>query len=460
MSRSLQRPNPGFVLLVSTVSAFCTAFAGYSVNVALPLIGAEFHLGGVHLNWVVTAFVLTSAALVMPLGRVGDLWGRQKVFVAGSVAYVVLSAASALAPDANWLIVARALGGVGAAMAFGTVTAVLVAAFPPEQRGRVLGINISMVYFGLSAGPVLGGLVTEAWGWRSLFWLHAALAAVVVVFLFFGRLGNDKEDHPGRFDFVGTVFYAVGLTLLLLGLSDPVHLSGILALAGGAAVLGIFWWIETRAANPILPVKLMTQNRGFAFSNLAAVFSYAATFAVAFFLSLYLEVVRGLSPAQAGLFLIAQPLVQALFSPLMGRLSDRIPPRTLASVGMGLNAVGLIALAWLGAQTPLWLVLAALTVIGLGFAFFSSPNTNAIMGSVEKKHLGLASATLATMRVVGQMLSMGLALVLMSLWLGAAPVAAARGQFLAAQSWGFAISALLCALGIGASVARGKQPAA
>jgi len=452
--------SPALVLFVTTVSAFCTSFAASSVNVALPLIGAEFHLGGVGLNWVVTAFVLVSAVLVMPMGRLGDLHGRQMIFAWGMVVYTVGSILGALALGAVWLIASRALTGVGAAMAFGTVTAVLVAAYPPEQRGRILGINVAMVYFGLSAGPVFGGVLTQAFGWRSLLWVHALLSTVVVVLVFWKLRGNDRQHHHGGFDLVGSLLYAAGLSLLLIGFSDLPQPLGLGLTAAGVAVLAGFWIFESRAASPILPVTLFTKNRTFAFSNIAAMISYSATFAVAFFLSLYLEVVRGLSPGQAGLLLITQPLVQAVFSPLTGRLSDRVSPRLLASVGMGLCAVGLAFLALLDASTSMGFVVGALVLLGLGFALFSSPNTNSIMGAVEKKDLGLASATVATMRVVGQMLSMGLALVLLSLILGKAPVEPSTAQqFLTAQHGGFGISAALCALGILASLARGKAKA-
>jgi len=455
----MNKTSGGLVLFVTTVSAFCTSFAASSVNVALPLIGTEFHLGGVALNWVVTSFVLLSAVLVMPLGRLGDLHGRQLIFAWGMVVYTVGSVAAALAPGPHWLIAARALTGIGAAMAFGTVTAVLVAAYPPDQRGRILGINVAMVYFGLSAGPVFGGLITQALGWRSLFWVHAALAAVVVVLVFWKLRGDDRQHHHGGFDLIGSLLYAAGLSLLLIGVSDLPQPLGVALSAAGVVVLAGFWVFESRAKSPILPVTLLTKNRTFAFSNLAAMISYSATFAVAFFLSLYLEVVRGLSPAEAGMLLIAQPLVQAVASPFMGKLSDKVSPRILASAGMALCAVGLAFLAFL--DTGIWLgwVFAALILLGLGFGLFSSPNTNSIMGAVEKKDLGLASATVATMRVIGQMLSMGLALVLLSLILGKAAVEPATAdQFLLAQHWGFGISAVLCTLGILASLARGSSP--
>jgi len=448
------------VLFVTTISAFCTSFANSSVNVALPLIGNEFHLGGVALNWVVTAFVLASSVLVMPMGRLGDLFGRQKIFFWGIVLYGLGSAAAFLAPSSEGLIAARAFTGLGAAMVFGTSTAVLVAAYPPAQRGKVLGINVAMVYFGLSAGPPLGGLITQALGWRSLFAVHLLLALVVVVVMLMRLRGNDKEHRGGGFDFVGSTLFAAGLALLLLGVSGLPGPEGIAMALGGSAVLVAFWFFESRIKSPILPVSLFTKNQVFAFSNLAALISYSATFAVAFFLSLYLEVVRGLAPAEAGLLLIVQPVIQAAFSPLTGRLSDKVSPGLLASAGMGLTTLGLVGLALVDASTPLGWILGALVLLGLGFALFSSPNTNAVMGSVDKKHLGVASATISTMRGVGMMLSMGMALVLLSLFLGKAGVSVATADaFLTAQRWAFGISAVLCALGILASQARGRGQA-
>ena len=451
-----QRPAPGLILFVTTISVFCTAFAGSSVSVALPLIGAEFQLGGVALNWVVSAYVLATAVLAMPLGRLADRWGRHLVFALGMSVFTVSSALAALAPDAASLIAARALGGVGGAMSFATVTAVLVAAYPAEQRGKVLGINISSVYFGLSAGPVLGGFIIQWWGWRSLLWVQTALAAVVVAVLLARRGENHKEHHAGRFDYTGAILSALGLTLLLIGMSDPAG-AGLLLMGGGIVLLALFWFVELRAENPVFPVRLMMQNRTFGFSNLASMFSYSATFGVAVFLSFYLQVLRGLTPAQTGLLLLVQPLVQAVFTPIMGRLSDRVPPRTLASSGIALVAAGLTLFVWLGMSTPLAVALVGLVVLGLGFALFSSPNTNAIMGSVEKKFLGLASGTVAAVRVVGQMLSMGLVLILTASFLGTAQVSLQTAQaFLSAQSWSFGISAGLCALGVAASLARGK----
>lgn len=459
MNKSPNTP-PALVLLVTTIGAFANAFSGSSVNVALPMIGTEFGLGGVALNWVVTAFLLAASCLMMPMGRLGDLWGRQRVFLIGMIVYGAGSLLAALSLNSVWLIAARFVTGLGGSMIFGTATAFLVAAHPTTDRGRVLGINTAAVYFGLSAGPPLGGLFVEAFGWRMLFGLHFLLALVTVVVTLGWLRDNDKADAKGKFDFVGSVLFATGLSLLLVGVSDLPGALGTGLCVAGTVVLVVFWIVESRTTAPILPVTLLTKNRVFAFSNLAALLSYSATASIAFFVSLYLEVARGMSPATAGLILLTQPVLQAFVSPITGRLSDKVSPGLLASVGMGLTAAGLAALTFVDATTPLWWVLSALVLLGFGFGIFSSPNTNSIMGAVDRSMLGMASATVSTMRGLGQMFSMALALVLLAILLGTNPVGPATVDgFLTAQHWAFGLSAVLCALGIVASMARGPHRA-
>ena len=196
--------------------------------------------------------------------------------------------------------------------------------------------------------------------------------------------------------------------------------AAMLLLAAAAFPLFMRW--ETRSAHPIFQARLVRGNTVFAFSNLAALVNYSATFAISFLLSLYLQYIKGFTPRTAGLVLIAQPVVMALFSPLAGRLSDRLEPRVVSSLGMGLCAAGLFAFAWLGRTSGLGFIVAALVLVGFGFALFSSPNTNAVMGSVEKKFYGVAASTLGTMRIVGQMLSMGIATLVFSMFIGKARI--------------------------------------
>jgi EmrB/QacA subfamily drug resistance transporter len=443
-------------LLVTLLASFVTPFMASSVNIALPTIGREFGADAVLLSWVATAYILAAAALLLPFGRLADIRGRRRVFLWGSLAYTVASVACGLAPSIGWLIALRAVQGAAVSTIFATSTALLTSVFPPGERGRVLGINVAAVYIGLALGPSLGGVMTQQFGWRSLFLANLPLGLTIALFLAWRLHGEWAEAQGESFDLVGTLVLAATLTLLMLGTPEIGRARGWLLLPG-ALGLGAFVLWERRARHPLLDVRLFTESPVFAFSNLAALINYAATFAVTFLLSFYLQVVKALGPQAAGLVLIAQPLVMAACSPFAGRLSDRIQPRTLASAGMGLTALGLALLTTLGPTTPLPAIMATLGLLGLGFGLFSSPNTNAVMGAVQRRYYGVASATLGTMRLAGQMVSMGLASLIFALVMGRVPIAAARPEdFLQSLRAAVLLFTLLCVLGIFASLARGR----
>jgi MFS family permease len=346
-------------------------------------------------------------------------------------------------------------------MVFGTSVALLTSIFPPGKRGLALGVNVAAVYLGLSLGPPLGGVLTQQLGWRSVFLANVAAGAVATALAAWGLRGEWRESPGDRVDVAGTVLYGVGLSSLMYGLGRLPSATGAgLVGLGLVTLVGFVAW-ERRAAHPLLDMALFARNRVFAFSSLAALVNYAATFAVGFLLSLYFQSVRGLSAQAAGGLLAAQPLVQAALSPFAGRLSDRVAPRLVASAGMGLIAVGLALLALVGPATPHSFVVACLVLLGAGFGLFSSPNTNAVMGSVEKRSYGVASATLATMRLVGQMLSMGTAGLVLALSVGREAVGPDRAAgFVAGMRAAFGLYALLCVAGVFASLARGTAEAA
>ncbi|MEI6877233.1 MAG: MFS transporter, partial [Spirochaetota bacterium] len=288
-------------------------------------------------------------------------------------------------------------------------------------------------------------------------WAQAGAAAVVLTLIGLLLKGEWQIAKGEPIDWQSTLVYAVGLSALLIGFSALPGARGIALLVGGSAALVAFVLWERGNRHPVLDVGIFRGNRSFALSNLSALFSYSATFSVGFFLSLYLQVVRGMPPQIAGSVMMVQPILMALFSPLTGRLSDRVEPRFLASSGMLLTALGLGALALIGVDSPVPLIVAALVSLGMGFALFSSPNTNAVMGSVEQRNLSVASSTLSTMRVVGMSASMGIALVLFSLFLGNQAIGPATiGPFMSAFHLAFVIAAILCVLGVFASLARGR----
>jgi EmrB/QacA subfamily drug resistance transporter len=445
------------VLLIATLTSFMTPFMASSITIALPAIATEFSIDAVLLAWVVSSFVLPAAVLLLPFGRLADISGRKRVYGWGTGLYTVTSLLCGLAPSTTSLIAFRVLQGIGAAMIFATGMAILTSVFPASQRGRVLGLNVAAVYLGLSLGPSLGGLMTHHLGWRSLFVGSASLGVVIVGLLLRYLHGEWAEARGERFDLVGTLIYSGALTCAMYGVSQlPAALGGWLVLAGLLGLLLFVAW-ELRVAHPVLEVRLFTGNAVFAFSNLAALVNYSATFAVTFLLSLYLQYIKGMSPQAAGFVLMAQPLVMSIFSPLAGRLSDRVEPRTLASTGMAFSVVTLCLLIFLDSQSGVAFIIACLLVNGFGFALFSSPNTNAVMSSVDRRMYGVAAATVSTMRMTGQMLSMGIATLLFAVNLGRVQISPAHfPMFLKSVHVAFIIFAAMSFGGIFASLARGK----
>ena len=444
--------------IVAGLAAFLAPFMGASVNIALPSIGREFKADAVMLGWVATAYILASAVFLVPFGKLADIHGRKKIFLTGITVYTAASLLCELADSIGALIGFRVLQGIGAALIFGTSLAILTSVFPPGRRGKALGINVASTYLGLSLGPVLGGLLTQEFGWRSIFFINLPLGIIIIAFVLAMLKGEWAEARGERFDLFGAAFYGLALIGIMLGFSRLPQRSGFLLFIVGIVLAGGFIFRESKAASPLLKIDLFRANRVFAFSNLAALINYSATFAVGFFVSLYLQYLKGMSPRNAGLILIAQPVMMTIFSPFAGRFSDKVEPRIVASVGMAVSSLGLLLLAFLRADTRLAFIIASLAVLGFGFALFSSPNTNAVMGSVEKRFYGVASATLGTMRLVGGAFSMGIAMLIFGALLGRVPITSANQEsFLEAVRTGFIIFAALCFAGVFASLARGNR---
>ena len=452
-----QNTSKRITLFVAATASFATTFMGSSINIALPSIGREFDLDAVMLGWIATSYLLAAAIFLVPFGRIADIHGRKKVFIYGIVIFTFSSLLSAFSPSAVILILLRVLQGFGGAMIYCTGIAMIASVFSPGERGKALGISVAATYMGLSLGPVLGGLLTQHSGWRSIFLAVVPLGLAVIVAVLWKMKGDWVEARGEKFDLAGSVVLSLALVAMMYGLSLLPAVPGVWLIVTGILGIAAFVWWEMRVESPVLNVGLFRDNAVFAFSNLTALLHYSATFAVIFFLSLYLQYIKGLSPAYAGLVLISQPVVMAIFSPVAGRLSDRVEPRWVASGGMALTAIGLGLLHFLKAETPLEFIIAVLSLIGFGAALFSSPNTNAVMSSVDTRFYGVASATMATLRQVGHMTSMGIAMLLLSLYMGKAQITPEYYQlFLGSMKTAFLIFAALCFAGIFTSLARGK----
>ena len=446
-------------LAIAMIASFITPFMSNAVNLAIPAIGAEFGASQFMLNWIVSSFLLATAAFLLPFGRLADRYGRKRIFMLGSALLAVSSLACGLAPSLDVLLAFRVLQGIASAMVLSTSMAILTSVIPPETRGRALGLNSAATYIGLSCGPVLGGFISSTLSWRAVFYFNL-LMAVVVIILTAVKLKGEWRGEVSKLDVGGMVFCIFAQALLLFGLTDltagPLYIVSFIV---GVALLVAFFAFERRRKHALIPIEPIMKNRTFVFSNIATLINYSATFALSFMLSLFLQAVLHLDAGVSGLILLVQPVLMAALSPIAGILSDRMSSKVLASIGMAILTVGLCFFIFLSANTLIILIILNLAFMGIGFALFSTPNTNAIMGSVDKRLYGVASSFLGNMRVLGQAISMAIVGLITSffvrdLMLGAPGYS---DKLLASLKVAFIVFAVLCAVGVFASLVRDRR---
>jgi MFS family permease len=445
------------ILLAVCLASFATPFISSGVQIALPLIAAAFGVPATLLGWVPTAFLLPYAMFLLPFGKTADMLGRRRYFLTGIAIMGTGLICAGLAPSFGFLMAGMAIAGFGSAMTFATALPLLTTNYPLRERGKIIGINTAVVYISLAAGPFFGGIITGYLGWRALF-LVTAPAILAALAVGYSVIPKDANSAPKkRFDYPGTIIYSISLILLIGGASRlPALWAAGIALTGACGLAGFFFW-EIRADEPIFPVRLLRGNRAFTYSNIAALINYSSTYAVTFLLSLYLQYIRALTPQAAGTILLAQPVLMAVTAPFAGRLSDRTEPRILATAGMAIVTACLFLLSFIGEYTPFYLIVAVLVVLGLGYGIFSPPNMNSIMSSVGNAQAGIASATAATMRVLGQNVSMAVAMMSFSMVIGTVVITPdVTTELLTATHYAFVAFGILCAAGVWFSAVRGN----
>jgi EmrB/QacA subfamily drug resistance transporter len=444
------------ILLVASLASFLVPFTGSSITVALPAMAAQFHTSAVTLGWITSAYIIAAAVFIVPFGRYADIVGRKKIFLGGILVFSIASLACAFAPSEEILIVFRFLQGIGGAMLFSTSVAIVTQVYGPGERGAALGITIATVYAGLSIGPFLGGILTDRFGWPAIFLVNVPIGLLTIALTLQG-VRHEWADAAGeRFDTEGAVTYGIMLFTIIYGMLLFPDIAGLAWIATGLIFGFIFYRREKRTASPLINLDVFSDNRTFVFSNIAAMINYGATYGVGVLLSLFLQYIQGFTAEAAGLVLVAQPVVQTIFSPVAGRLSDRIEPRIVATAGMALTTLGLSFFIFLTPATPVWVIIASLMVLGLGYGLFSSPNTNAIMSSVENRHLGIASGMNATVRSLGQLLSMAIAMSCFAIFIGTAAITpAVYPALMTSVTVAFGVFTVLCVAGVGASYVRG-----
>lgn len=443
-----------YVLYSVMGSSFIGAFVGSGINVAVPSIGIEFGASGADLSRIVSAFLFGSAMLALPMGRVADILGRRKIYTWGMGLFAIAMAVAGFSYSIEMLYVMRFIQGCVLAMVFGPGMAVLVSVFEPAKRGKMIGMTVASVYTGLSCGPAICGFICHYFGWRSFFFF-STLLVLICLWLILHAKDEWYGDREAPFDYKGSLCFIVAAPLMLYGVSElSSSNAGVYLFGAGVIAMLLFAYIELKVPSPMLDLGLFINNIVFTFSNLASLLHYSGTFAISFLLSLYLQVICGMSAPAAGMIILLQPIVMALLSPKAGALSDRYDPGKVASIGMAINMVMLVALSFMDENSPLWLIGILLMLVGLGFALFSSPNSNAIMSSVSPKFYGTASSMMATMRIFGQAISMAIVTMVMDSNRVASVTNGDSATMLYAIQVSFRAFAIMSLLGIGASLVR------
>ncbi|MDR2681346.1 MAG: MFS transporter [Tannerella sp.] len=441
------------ILFAACLSSSLVPFMGSSLNLALPHIAREFSMSGITQSWIPTVYLLSTAILQVPFGRLADIWGKRNVFITGLCIFAVTTFLCGFASDGASLIVLRTLQGIGSAMTFSTNVAIISSVFPPKERGTAMGINAATVYVSIAAGPSLGGFITQSLGWEFIFFIAASLATLSLVCSLIVMKEAWVESKGEPFDMKGSVIYGFAVMTLIYGLTVLPRITGFMLIALSTLLFVVFVKTESKEKYPVFKIHLFTGNRIFRMSSAAALVNYAATFPIGFLVSLYLQEVKMMDAQSAGLILIVQPVVQSVLSPFAGKLSDRIQPRRIASAGMALIAVVLFLIAWfITPESSTGVLLVMLGLLGVGFAAFSSPNTNAIMGSVERKNYSMASATTGTVRLMGQAFSMGITTMIISIVIGKQAITPeVSDSLMKVIHITFIIFAVICAFGVYAS---------
>jgi MFS family permease len=418
---------------------------GSSLNLALPELAQAFEKKKKKLGWVNSAFLIATAVFQVPFAKIADLIGRKKIFLLGVALFGIFSVACAGAWNFASLIAFRVFAGLGSAMIFGTNLAILSATYEAHERGKAMGVLTSVVYMALAVGPFLGGISTHYFGWKSVFCIPGAILIVQAISVPFFIKREWVENSSKHFDKRGSLIYGLAVFCLIFGFSEFPNMFAFIFVFAGILLFVFFYNYEKHREEPIFHVRLFGDNKVFTLASLTTLFSYTATAAAYFMLSLYLQFVRGFDARRAGLVLVSSAVVQSIAALFAGRLADKFEPSKIAMLGMSLSAVGLLGLVFAGIDSSIFAIVAMLLILGLGLGLFGSPNTKVIMGSVERKHISQASATVGTMRLSGQAFSMGIAMMSISLFIGDSPITPENFEnFMQSWKFTFVLCAILC----------------
>jgi EmrB/QacA subfamily drug resistance transporter len=416
--RAAEGPNhKWWAFSAVSVGVFMSTLDISIVNISLPRIMGDLNADLGAIQWVVLAYLLTISSLLLAFGRLADLIGRKRVYVAGFVVFTLGNLLAGLSQSVIEITFARAITGVGGAMIQANGAAVTAAVFPPEERGKALGLNGTIVASGLVAGPTAGGLLTDALTWRSVFFVAIPVGLLAIPFaalvLQEARISMPRGARREPFDWLGALLWAGLLFSFLFALNRGPDMGWgspaiVTLFVGSALLLVVFLLVELKNAYPTIRLSLF-RIWGFSAGCTASFSIFAGQPASTFLMPFYLQVALSLSARTAGLLMTTVPFTMALAAPLSGRLSDRYGSRGLATAGLAILVVGFFLLSRITtADQGYAAIVGTLAVLGVGIGMFQSPNNSFIFGSVPREHYGVASGFIATMRTTGNSLGITL----------------------------------------------------
>ena len=413
-------------LLSVCLAIFITSVTMSAANIAIPSIARDLEASAKAVSWIPSSFLWGNIVLLLPAGRLADLVGRKRMYILGVTFFSLFSLCIFGVDNISELLALRVFQGFSVALITATSMGIIGAVFANSNRGAALGLTSSSVYLGLSCGPIIGGWLTQEFGWRAVFWMPTPimLAALLVVFTFVKGEWKSAKTEP--LDKLGSVLFAAWVSAFFIGMSDASNGFNLLLLLLGVGLFFAFLRQQGNAASPLIRIRALQANKLFSRSILSSFLMYSANFPIVFLMSLYLQYIHELSPLEAGQLVLIQTFIMMVLAPIAGRLSDRYEPSYLATAGCLSFASGLAILFWLDRDTSLTYVFIGLIFLGVGFGLFSSPNNNAIIGSASKDKLSIASALLGLSRNMGNMFSTAIVMMLMSVMLGSQSIGPAN----------------------------------
>ncbi|MDR0767108.1 MAG: MFS transporter [Methanosarcinales archaeon] len=437
-----------YILLITSLSYFLCAFSVSVISIALRHIGDDFEISAVAQTWIATIFFLSIAIFSLPFGKIAGKFGLKRTFYLGLMTLAVASFGSFISPSVEFLIAFRALQGLGVAILNVSTLAILVESMPLSERGKGIGIITAAAYVGLVASEVIGGFLTHNFGWRSIFLVVIPFLMLTAVITYLKVPNEWKFMEGSKFDYIGAAIFAAAISLFIYGLTVLNTLTGGILVIISIVLFALFGIWELKVKDPMYPVKIL-KNKGFTFASIAAILCSFATFAVLFIVTYHLQIVKGMPTDQTGVITMLLPISMAVSTVIAGHLSDKFNPRIIASSGLGIIFIALVILSVLDKTTPLFVIITAIILQGVGYGMFVSPNTNIVVSALSSKLAPIATATVSTTRVIGEALSLGMLTLVFAIFMGSLHLIPENSAELILSSQVFTILAgIICVLAI------------